>query len=153
MSMTPVIDALADNNAPIESLRMDGLNPRITESVERLTNIQKLVLYRFSYEMVFDLVTKLPALQEFDISVCAHISLNGIKRILEAVTSLKSLCINEPDLLVDSVELTNSILGLATDRRVKVQIFVRHNNISIQPEPYFNPREDERWLTLVSSLF
>lgn len=42
MSTCPIIDALADNNIPIEDLTVDGINPCIVESLARLKKYTKI---------------------------------------------------------------------------------------------------------------
>lgn len=75
---TSIIDSLADNNIPIERLYMIALNPRIVESVARLTNIQSLKLWDFTCDMVLDLIVELPALKYLDMSSNCALKLTAI---------------------------------------------------------------------------
>lgn len=125
------------------------MNPRITESVGRLKSLKTLILYSCSYGIVADLVKKLPALENSGINMCKHISLNGIKRILEQTTSLKSLRVHDMDMLIDSDSSINSILELARNR-AGVEISVNVNNVHISVEPYIQSilQPDTDWFSI-----
>lgn len=86
-----IVDDLANNNVPIEDLHIDGINPHIVKSVAKLTNMRKLSLNDFRYGLVVDLIMKLPVLQDLQVFGCTPASLNGVKRILEQATNLKTL--------------------------------------------------------------
>lgn len=131
MSTSSVIDSLADNNVPIEDLTMDGFNPRIVDSLSRLTSIQSLQLDNFfTIDMILNLITNLPALNNLKIVSCKHGSLNGVKRILELSRNLKTLDFSDPNMLIDSGSMIESILDLARGR-TRVKIWVIPSNICI----------------------
>lgn len=149
ISNCSIIDAFADNNVPIESLEIIGWNPHIVDSIARLTSINYLSLSFFSYEMVVDLVMKLPALEHLKFFRCAHLSLNGLKRMLEQSDNLKSLKIHDFNMLIDSENLIDSILDLIIDR-IKVEINVKSENIFCQFNEYHFA--NSYWLFISASI-
>lgn len=117
--------------------------------IDVLTSIQKLNVFVFSYEMIIDIVLKLPALQHLVIRHCKNISLNGVKRILEYGTNLKSLYVSDHSFLFDSHNVIDSILQLARDR-VEVTIRTKASfHISDQPYTRENLGADHQWLKIV----
>lgn len=84
MSASWPIDSLADNNIAIGDLQIDRFNPRIVDNVARLTSIQSLQLERFfTFEMIFDLILKLPAVADLRIHSCEQ----GWSRLIRASTN------------------------------------------------------------------
>lgn len=150
MSTCSIVDDLANNNVPIEDLHIDGINPHIVKSVAKLTNMRKLSLNDFRYGLVVDLIMKLPVLQDLQVFGCTPASLNGVKRILEQATNLKTLTIDSNDMLIDSDHLIHSILDLIRGR-VQVKINVRSRNVHIPLGPYVCQSADYFWLELHSN--
>lgn len=151
MLYSTVIEDLADNNIPIEDLTIYGSSDtRIVGSVSRLKSIQKLTWIASSYAMVIDVVEKLPALKDLVINGCKHISMHGVKRILEHGTNLKLLWVTDHDILIDSDSLIDSILELARER-VRVIMQIKSHNVHISPESYHRLRSgaDRRWLFIM----
>lgn len=127
LSSSSVIDALVENNVPIESLEFAALNPCNTEIIAQLPNITTLILSGISYERVFDLVMNLPALQHLQITNSPHISLNGLKRILVFCQHLKTLQVFDDDILIDSGRLKYSVWDLVR-HRVKLEVTLKDGN-------------------------
>lgn len=130
-----LLDSLADNSIPIADLRIDGWNPCIAACAAKLKGIRKLELSTFSCEMVVDLVMKLPDLQKLKMYNCQHVSLNGIKRILDLATNLTALAVTDFNLLLDSDRLINSILDLVRGRTA-VEIYLPVGNVRVALERF-----------------
>lgn len=135
MGYFSVVGDLADNNIPIEDLEILGLNPCIAENIGRLTSLRKLRVQKLNFGMVIDHIIKLPTLQHLTTNECEHISLNGVKRILEMKTNLKSLEIGDLYMQIDSDSLMGSIMELARGR-IKMKLLVANHNIHISLQPY-----------------
>lgn len=134
ISDSGIIESLAENNAPIEDLCINGFHPGIVESLLKFKHMRKLDLCYFSASAVVHLVKELPNLEHvelrnpFNTFTGPRMSLNEVVQILEYGKNLKFVHIYDSDMKLDSDILLNSISNLAGDR-VRVQLSVSKSNV------------------------
>lgn len=113
-----LIDALIENNVPLEELGMLGKYPLTNAlNVPRLKLLKKLCLLQMTEEKLIEYVKALPALKHMIALKSPGITVNGIIEALQHGKELSLLVVDTKQFVLD-LNGYNSILNLAKGRQV-----------------------------------